>query len=65
MYDLPLDAFNLYSEAAVRLEAGKRLEYIADTAAAVAGLLSSKAKTKEYAEALEKLQLGEGLSGGR
>lgn len=59
-----MDVFKRYAHTAVRIEAGKRLEYISDTSAAIAGLLSKKSDTKEYAKDIEKIYLGEG-DGGR
>lgn len=59
VYDLPIDAFNLYVETAHRLDARRRLSYIADTTAAIADLFSKGSSVKEYREALEEVTQGE------
>jgi len=59
IYDFPLDIFYMYLETANRLEAKKRLGYIADTTASVAALFAKPEATKEYRAGLEKQYLGE------
>lgn len=53
IYKLPLDVFNLYLEAASRMEAGERLGYISDTSSAVAMVLGDGKNTKEHLNALQ------------
>lgn len=53
IYKLPLDVFNLYLEAAGRMEAGERLGYISDTSIAVAQVLGGGKGTKEHIETLK------------
>lgn len=60
IYNLPLDVFYMYSDMSNRLEAKRRLGYITDTSAAVAGILSAKSGVKDYAEDLKQTYLGEG-----
>ena len=58
IYDLPLDAFNLYLEAATRVQAGNRLSYISDTSNAIASVLGDGKKTKEHFDLLKDTSEG-------
>lgn len=52
IYELPLDVFNLYLEAAGRIDAGRRLGYISDTSSAVASVLGAGKEAKSHIDAL-------------
>lgn len=59
IYSLPLDAFNLYLEAAGRIDAADRLGYISDTSAAVASVLGGGKESKAHFDELKKQSEGE------
>lgn len=58
IYKLPLDVFELYLAATMRIDATRRMGYISDTSSAVAGVLGAGKETKEHIAQLKNQSEG-------